>query len=94
MTYAEPGRAVKPDPEPFDRALSALGVTPTETVHVGDSLRSDVAGARAAGVTPVWFERTDRSPSPPPAYSIGSLHDPRSPPLVGAAQPSHSSNSP
>jgi HAD superfamily hydrolase (TIGR01509 family) len=45
----------KPDPEPFDRALSALDADPAETVHVGDG-ESDVRGARAAGLHPVHVE--------------------------------------
>lgn len=45
----------KPDPEPFERALAALEAGADRTVHVGNSLRSDVAGARAAGVGAVWL---------------------------------------
>jgi HAD superfamily hydrolase (TIGR01549 family) len=45
----------KPDPEPFERAVQALGVTPAATVHVGDSLETDVAGATAAGLASVWI---------------------------------------
>ncbi|AFZ74373.1 HAD family hydrolase [Natronobacterium gregoryi] len=39
-----------PDPEPFERVLRALETTPETTVHVGDSLETDVAGAAAAGL--------------------------------------------
>src|SRR5207245_7018336 len=39
----------KPDPEPFLRALAALGIPAGETAAVGDS-HCDVLGARAAGV--------------------------------------------
>jgi HAD superfamily hydrolase (TIGR01509 family) len=39
----------KPDPEPFARALAALGVPASEAAAVGDS-EADVLGARAAGV--------------------------------------------
>jgi pyrophosphatase PpaX len=39
----------KPDPEPFSRALAALGVAAGEAAAVGDS-EPDVLGARAAGV--------------------------------------------
>lgn len=45
----------KPDPEPFETALTALEATPDRTVHVGNSLDADVAGARAAGVGSVWI---------------------------------------
>ena len=45
----------KPDPRVFRALCAALEVSPRETVHVGDNLAADVAGARAAGITPVWF---------------------------------------
>jgi len=47
----------KPDPAIFGLALDALGVPPSGTVlHVGDSLRYDVAGALAAGLQPVHMD--------------------------------------
>jgi len=57
--FATPATAVKPDPRPFERALADLGVPPERAVHVGDSLAADVAGAQAAGVPAVWFDRGD-----------------------------------
>jgi len=45
----------KPHPRAFESALSALGVTAAGAVHVGDLRRSDVAGARAAGMGSVRF---------------------------------------
>jgi|GEM_PF-5459239 len=36
---------------------AALGSAPSRTLCVGDSLRHDVAGARAAGLVPVWLHR-------------------------------------
>jgi len=44
---------LKPDPRIFRHALDALGVEPEETVMVGDSLRADVGGAKALGMTAV-----------------------------------------
>lgn len=49
----------KPDTAPFERALDALDGTPETTVHVGDSLGSDVAGANAAGIRSVWLSDDD-----------------------------------
>ncbi len=49
--------AGKPDPAPFCAALAALGAAPADAWHIGDSLRSDVAGANAAGLTSVWLNR-------------------------------------
>jgi putative hydrolase of the HAD superfamily len=46
----------KPDPRIFEIALGRAGVPPAETVHVGDSLANDVAGARAAGITPIHLD--------------------------------------
>jgi HAD superfamily hydrolase (TIGR01549 family) len=45
---------MKPHPRIFQHALDTLGVEPRETVMVGDSLRADVAGAQALGMTAVW----------------------------------------
>jgi len=55
----------KPDPAIFGIALDALGVTRRETVlHVGDSLRYDVAGALAAGLEPVHLDPHGFCPAP------------------------------
>lgn len=56
VTSAELGRA-KPAPEIFARGLALAGVAPHEAVHVGDSVAHDVAGALAAGVTPLLLVR-------------------------------------
>jgi HAD superfamily hydrolase (TIGR01549 family) len=50
-------RAYKPRPEMFMAALERLSLRPHEVVHIGDSLSSDVAGARGAGIDVVWLNR-------------------------------------
>lgn len=40
----------KPRPEIFEATLELLGVRADETLHVGDSLAADVAGAAAVGI--------------------------------------------
>jgi len=46
----------KPDPAIFARALHSLGDVPAErALHVGDLKRTDVAGARAIGMTSVRY---------------------------------------
>jgi putative hydrolase of the HAD superfamily len=47
----------KPAREIFERGLSAADAGASEAVHVGDSLREDVDGARAAGIEPVLVNR-------------------------------------
>jgi putative hydrolase of the HAD superfamily len=55
----------KPDPAIFGIALEALGVPASGTVlHVGDSLRYDVAGALAAGLQPVHLDPHGFCPAP------------------------------
>jgi putative hydrolase of the HAD superfamily len=58
----------KPDPRIFEQTADLLEVPLAECVYVGDTRRYDVAGARAAGVTPIHFdpcalcpERTDHA---------------------------------
>ena len=46
----------KPWPGVFEHALSGLGIDdPSLAAHVGDSRRTDVAGARAAGMTSIRY---------------------------------------
>jgi len=60
----------KPDPGIFRIALKALGVPADETVlHIGDSLRYDVAGALAAGIRPVHLDPYGFCPAP-----VGHIH--------------------
>ena len=46
----------KPDPRLFRIALERSGADAATTMHVGDLYHVDVAGARAAGITPVLLD--------------------------------------
>ena len=48
----------KPDPRIFAHTLARLGVPPTEAVMVGNDLTRDIGGARKAGITGIWVNRT------------------------------------
>jgi FMN phosphatase YigB (HAD superfamily) len=54
---------MKPHPECYRFTLREMGLQPEECVMVGDSLRADVQGAQALGMTAVW--RRIRKPDPP-----------------------------
>lgn len=56
IVYAGDMARRKPHPEPFDRALDALGAKPERTLYVGNSLEHDVAGARNAGLPVAWID--------------------------------------
>jgi len=72
LSSAEVG-APKPDPEMFARALALAGATAEEAMHVGDDVEADVAGARAAGLTPVLIDRDGSLDAPPGVLRIASL---------------------
>jgi putative hydrolase of the HAD superfamily len=55
----------KPSPEIFRRTCERLGVRPAEALHVGDSPRDDVEGARAAGLSALLLDRDDRHTGSP-----------------------------
>jgi putative hydrolase of the HAD superfamily len=60
--------ADKPDPQIFTAALMALGVSPGETLHVGDDPDLDWRGAEAAGLRAFHLDRPSNSLADLPAY--------------------------
>jgi putative hydrolase of the HAD superfamily len=52
-------RVAKPAAEIFSHALDPIGVAPERALYVGDTVRYDVAGARAAGLLPVHMDPFD-----------------------------------
>jgi len=66
----------KPDPAIFRLAVESLDVPASPAVlHVGDSLRSDVDGALAAGLQPVHFDPYGTCPTPGGHAHTTSLAD-------------------
>jgi putative hydrolase of the HAD superfamily len=70
VTSAEVGVA-KPDRAIFERALELAGAQAADSMHVGDSLENDVAGARSAGIRPVLVAR--EGPPPEGIEAVRSL---------------------
>jgi HAD superfamily hydrolase (TIGR01549 family) len=64
VVTSEDCRSYKPRPEMFRKALSLLGLAPDQVLHVGDSIRSDIAGAKAAGIRVLWINPGGRSAPP------------------------------
>ena len=58
----------KPDIRAFEQAGATLGMAKDEIVHIGDLRRTDIAGARNAGLKAVLFtgvrEDSDETPEP------------------------------
>jgi 2-haloalkanoic acid dehalogenase type II len=61
VVTSEGCRAYKPRSEMFERALQLLGLPAADVLHVGDSLGSDVRGAREAGMRVLWVNRRGRT---------------------------------
>jgi putative hydrolase of the HAD superfamily len=81
VVFAGHDCSAKPDPEPFEVALDALGSHCSRAVHVGNSLSSDVAGAHAAGLQSVWVPAENGvEPDPEPHHAFESLAELAEPP--------------
>ena len=63
----------KPHARIFLEALKRAGVSPSEAVHVGDQYHSDIQGARAVGINPVFLDRDNRYPEVTDCPRVGSL---------------------
>lgn len=55
LTFSDELGRSKPHPDTFLTTLAALEVNPGQAVHVGDLLRTDVAGAQAVGMRGVQY---------------------------------------
>ena len=84
----------KPREEIFRAVLDELGVAPGEALHVGDSLRADVAGGAAVGMRTAWLTRRVADPEkqrrehdgPPPDHEVADLAE--IPPLLARGEAS------
>lgn len=65
----------KPHPRAFEAALKPLGASPERAVHVGDLRRTDVAGARGAGMAAVRLRaHFDDTSDLPEADAVADSH--------------------
>ena len=75
VVFSQDVQVEKPDPKIFQITAERAGCDLTEILHVGDSLKSDVMGAKNVGARTVWLNReglrndTDIRPD----YEIASL---------------------
>ena len=60
VVTSEDCRAYKPRSEMFDKALSLLGLSRNKVLHIGDSLSSDVRGAKSLRIPVLWVNRKKR----------------------------------
>ncbi len=96
LVTAERVGAYKPDTPHFETALTeldALGIPRERILHVGQSLRADVAPANRLGLTSVWVHRPGRvmglsgAPDAKPDLTVSSLAE-----LVAAIAPTNAAS--
>jgi putative hydrolase of the HAD superfamily len=75
VTLSSEAGAAKPDPAIFRTALAAAGLEPAAVVHVGDTVREDLAAARAAGLDVVLVGGRDLAAAAPDATVLPRLAD-------------------
>ena len=78
LTFSDEVKMSKPAREIFLMTLRSLNAVPGQAVHVGDSIRNDVAGARKCGLKTVWItgfsEREDPAdPATEPDETVDGL---------------------
>jgi putative hydrolase of the HAD superfamily len=75
LVFSQDVGVEKPDPRIFHAACEAACCAPSELMHVGDSIASDVAGANAVGALSVWLNRDGVAPAADavPHYEVRSL---------------------
>ncbi len=61
VIYGDMVRAYKPHREIFNKALEICGCKADEVIHVGDSVASDVEGAKSAGIRPILLDRKGKA---------------------------------
>ena len=69
--------AIKPLPEFFNKILSELNASADECLMIGDSLSSDIAGAKSVGMDACWFNPTKKAlqGEVQPDYEICALQE-------------------
>ena len=75
VTISQDCGAAKPDPKIFRHACERCGIDPGVAVYVGDRYDVDAEGARRAGLTGVWLDRTRTASLRHRAPIIQSLAD-------------------
>ena len=78
LTFSDEVRMAKPAKEIFLLTLRAMNALPQQAVHIGDSVKNDVAGAKLCGLRTVWItgfsEREDPDdPATEPDETVDGL---------------------
>lgn len=64
LVFSSDHSHIKPSAYLFERALQAFSADRSKVVFVGDSLKRDVAGAKALGLSAVWINAMNAACEP------------------------------
>jgi 2-haloalkanoic acid dehalogenase type II len=64
VVTSEELKVYKPHPRIFNETLQKMGVAREKAAFVGDTITSDVLGAKKAGLTAIWYNKKQRIPKP------------------------------
>jgi putative hydrolase of the HAD superfamily len=67
LTFSDETGYPKPDARMFTRTLAGLGAEPAQAAHVGDTPRTDIAGAKALGMKAIRYAAAADHDEPPEA---------------------------
>jgi len=63
IVTSEELKVYKPHQRMFNETLQKMDMTREKTAFVGDSIISDICGAKKAGLTTIWYNKRQRTPS-------------------------------
>ena len=86
VVFSQDVQIEKPHPKIFEITAERAGCELAQMLHVGDSLETDIAGARNAGVRSVWLNRegVSNDTDTQPDYEVASLTE--IPAILGLAK--------
>lgn len=94
VVTSEKVKSYKPRKKIFTAALKKMKCKPQETIHLGNSLEMDVAGAVKSGISAIWVNREKEeldSHSPKPAFEVPDLEG--LPSIFGLREPTEKEES-
>ncbi|MBN1628827.1 MAG: HAD family hydrolase, partial [Thermoleophilia bacterium] len=67
LTFSDQTGYTKPDPRMFEQTLARLEAAPADAAHIGDTPRTDIAGAKAMGMLAIRCAGATDTEEPPEA---------------------------
>jgi len=73
IVFSSREATAKPHAEIFEQALKRTGLSPAESIYLGDNIRNDVEGPKKVGMEAIFLDRSGTAPEPYGAVSVRNL---------------------